>query len=91
MGGDEAWEGAQATRIDVAFVGTVAGSLETPGGTAEMIGRRPRDRDVLCGGRWEIRRGRRRPRRVEAVVTLASAPGPIPVKSTTTTTVSVIK
>lgn len=90
MGGSEAWEGAQATRIDVAFVGTVAGSLETPGGTAEMMGGGPGTGTyyVAADGRYV---GGTSTSQSEAVVTLASAPGPIPVKSTTTTTVSVIK
>jgi hypothetical protein len=90
MGGAEAYEGAQATRLDVALVGTVSGTLETPGGSAEMMGGGPGTGTSYLApdGRFV---GGKSNSVTEAIVTIASAPGPIPVKTTTATTVTVIK
>lgn len=90
MGGAETWEGNQATKIDVAMVTNVTGSLETPGGTAEMVGGGPGSGTyyVAADGRLV---GAKSSSLTDAIVTLATAPGPIPVKTTTMTTVSVIK
>ena len=90
LGGSEAWEGTPATRLDVETVTKVSGSLETPGGSAEMMGGGPGTGTfyLAADGRYV---GGKSSSLTDAIVTLAGAPGPIPVKTTTTTTVSVIK
>jgi hypothetical protein len=90
MGGSEAWEGTQATRIDVELVGTISGTLETPGGSAEMMGGGPGTGAyyLASDGRFV---GGKSTTLTEAIVTIAGAPGPIPVKTTINTTVSVIR
>ena len=88
--GSEAWEGAQATRVDVETVTKVSGSLETPGGTAEMMGGGPGTGAYYVAADGKVVGGKSSSV-TDAIVTLAGAPGPIPVKTTTTTTVSVIK
>ncbi|HKP29442.1 MAG TPA: hypothetical protein VJU15_08560, partial [Gemmatimonadales bacterium] len=90
MGGSEAWEGTPATRFDVETVTKVSGSLETPGGSAEMMGGGPGTGAFYVGTDGKVVGGKSSSL-TEAIVTLAGAPGPIPVKTTTTTTVSVIK
>ena len=90
MGGSEAWEGTQATKLDVELVGTVSGTLETPGGSAEMMGGGPGTGSfyLTSDGRFV---GGKSSTLTEAIVTIAGAPGPIPVKTTINTTVSVIR
>jgi len=90
MGGAETWEGSPATRIEAATVTKVSGSLETPGGTAEMMGGGPGTGTYYVSANGGLAGGKSSSV-TEAIVTLASAPGPIPVKTTTTTTVSIIK
>ena len=90
MGPNEAYEGVQATRLDVALLSTISGTLETPGGSAEMMGGGPGTGTSYLApdGRFI---GGKSNSVTEAIVTIASAPGPIPVKTTTATTVTVIK
>ena len=90
LGGSEAWEGTPATRIDVETVTKISGSLETPGGTAEMMGGGPGTGAYYVAADGKVVGGKSSSV-TDAIVTLAGAPGPIPVKTTTTTTVSVIK
>ena len=90
LGGSEAWEGTPATRVDVETVTKISGSLETPGGTAEMMGGGPGTGAYYVGADGKVVGGKSSTV-TDAIVTLAGAPGPIPVKTTTTTTVSVIK
>ena len=90
MGGAEAWQGSQATKINVATVTKVSGSLETPGGTAEMLGGGPGTGAYYLSPDGRLA-GATSSSLTEAIVTLAAAPGPIPVKTTTTTTVSILK
>ena len=90
MGGSEAWEGTPATRIDVETVTKIAGSLETPGGPAEMMGGGPGTGAYYVGADGKVVGGKSSSV-TDAIVTLAGAPGPIPVKTTTTTTVSAIR
>lgn len=90
MGGSEAYEGTQATRVDVETVTKISGSLETPGGSAEMMGGGPGTGSYYLTSDGRVA-GAKSSSLVDAIVTLAGAPGPIPVKTTTTTTVSVIK
>lgn len=90
MGASEAWEGTQATKLDVELVGTISGTLETPGGSAEMMGGGPGTGSfyLASDGRFV---GGKSTTLTEAIVTIAGAPGPIPVKTTINTTVSVIR
>ena len=90
MAGSEAWDGAQATRLNVELVTRVSGTLETPGGSAEMMGGGPGTATyyMAADGRFV---GGSSSYLTDGIVTLAAAPGPIPVKTTTTTAVSVIK
>jgi len=90
MGASETYDGAQATRLDVAFASTISGTLETPGGAAEMLGGGPGTGTfyIAPDGRFV---GGKSSSLTEALVTIASAPGPIPVKTTTSTTVTIIK
>ena len=90
MGGSEAWEGAQATRIDAEFVTKIGGTLETPSGPAEMMGGGPGTASFYMAANG-IFVGGKSSGVTEAIVTLAGAPGPIQVKNTTSTTVSVIR
>ena len=90
MGGAEAFEGTPATRLNVESLTSIKGTLETPGGTAEMAGSGPGTGTfyLASDGRFV---GGTSTSNVEALVTLATAPAPIPVKTTTVTTVSVLK
>jgi len=90
MGGTESFQGSQATRLDVAMVSSVSGTLETPGGQAQMKGGGPGTATyyITADGHFI---GGNSSSKTDALVTIATAPGPIPVKTTTTTTVSVIK
>ena len=90
LGGSEAWEGTPATRVDVETVTKISGSLETPGGTAEMMGGGPGTGAYYLAADGKVVGGKSSVV-TDAIVTLAGAPGPIPVKTTTTTTVSVLK
>jgi hypothetical protein len=74
----------------VETVTKISGSLETPGGTAEMMGGGPGTGAYYVTSDGRVA-GVKSSSLVDAIVTLAGAPGPIPVKTTTTTTVSVIK
>lgn len=90
MGGAEAYEGTQALRLDVALVGTVSGTMDTPGGSAEMLGGGPGTGTFYLApdGRFI---GGKSTSQTDALVTMAAAPAPIPVKTTTATTVTVVK
>lgn len=90
MGGAETFEGTAATRLNVEMFTSIKGTLETPGGSAEMAGSGPGTGAfyLASDGRFV---GGTSSSNIDALVTLASAPAPIPVKTTTTTTVSVLK
>jgi len=90
MGGAEAFEGTPATRVNVETLTSIKGTLETPGGTADMAGAGPGTGTyyLMSDGRLV---GGSSTSQVEALVTIAGAPAPIPVKTTSTTTVSVLK
>jgi len=89
-GASEPREGAKATRIDAAFSSSLAGSQETPGGTAtiEGTGTGTATQYVAPDGRYL---GGTSSETSQLSVSGAFAPAPIPVHIKQTTTVTVVK
>jgi hypothetical protein len=90
VGGTETWDGTQATKLAVAFSESTTGTLETPGGPADIEGK------ATGTGSWYIAPdgrylGGKSASSGDGTVTIATAPSAIPVKSTTTTSVTVLK
>ena len=90
MVGPASWEGSQASKLDVAFEETQSGTLETPGGPAQLAGK------STGTGTWYVAGdgrylGGKSSSTGDGTVTVAAAPSAIPIKSTTTTSVSLIK
>jgi hypothetical protein len=90
LGGPEAWEGQQATRLDATLAATVTGTLITPAGSADMTGTNT-GTAILYLGRDGRYLGGTSNMAGDAAVSGGFAPAPIPIKTTTTTTVSVIR
>lgn len=90
MGGSEAFGGSTATRVAVETFTTIKGTLETPGGPADMDGEGPGTGAYYLGPDGRVV-GSTSTAVVDAKVNMAAAPAPIPVKTTTTTTVSVLR
>jgi hypothetical protein len=89
-GANEPRDGAKATRIDAAFSSSLAGSQETPGGTAtiEGTGSGTATQYVGADGRYL---GGTTNETSQLSVSGAFAPAPIPVNIKQTTTVTVLK
>ena len=90
LAGPAAWEGTQASKLDVSFNETQTGTLETPGGPAQLEGK------TIGTGSWYVTSdgrylGGKSSSTGDGTVNVASAPAPIPIKSTTTTSVTLIK
>ena len=90
MAGPASWEGSQASKLDVAFEETQSGTLETPGGPAQLAGK------TTGTGTWYVTSdgrylGGKSSSTGDGTVTVAAAPSAIPLKSTTTTLVTLIK
>jgi hypothetical protein len=90
MAGPAAWEGTPASKLDVSFDETQTGTLETPGGPAQLEGK------TTGTGTWYVTSdgrylGGKSSSTGDGTVTVAAAPSPIPIKSTTTTSVTLIK
>lgn len=90
VAGNEAWEGSPATKLDVAYDEKSTGTLETPGGPADIEG------TTSGSGSWYIAAdgrylGGKSNSSGDGSVTIATAPSAIPVKTTTATTVTLLK
>jgi len=90
MSGPATYEGTAGNKFDVGTISNVTGTLETPGGPAEMDGAGTGSGAyyVAADGTFI---GSTSSSVTDAKVTISGAPAPIPVKTTTTTTVTVIK
>jgi hypothetical protein len=88
--GNETREGAKALKIDAAFSASMAGSQETPGGTANIEGTGSGNGSYFVGndGRYL---GGDHTQTSALSVTVASAPAPIPITVKQTTNVSMLK
>lgn len=90
MGGTEAWDGGQAARLDAKFTTDMTGTMETPGGSADMEGKSS-GTSIFYLGRDGRYLGGKTTSTGDASISGAFAPAAIPVKSTTTITVTILK
>lgn len=90
MGGPEPYMGATARRVQTAASYVMNGTVQTPGGPADMEGSGSGTGSYYVGANGTLL-GSIVTTTGNALVTMASAPAPIPAKTTTTVTVTVLK
>jgi hypothetical protein len=90
MAGTEQHEGVAATRVEAAFNAILGGTMQTPGGPADMMGKSSGTGTffVAADGRYL---GGQMSSSGDATVSGAFTPAPIPIKNTTTVTVTIIR
>ena len=90
MAGTEQHDGVAAKRVEAAFTAVLGGTMQTPGGPADMEGKSTGTGTyyVATDGRYL---GGQMSSAGDATISGAFAPAAIPIKNTTTVTVTVIK
>lgn len=88
--GTEARSGVEAFRVEVTFTETSSGTLDTPGGPAELEGT-TQGRGTAFFGPGGQYLGGESGSTSEGNITIATAPSAIPIKTTTNTTVTLVR
>lgn len=84
------WQGGTATRVENRFSFSVSGTMATPGGPADMVGKGSGSADYYLNSAGIVVGSTTR-MEGDATVTMAFSPAPIPVKTLTTATLTVLR